>query len=87
MLGETYEELTKDLEDGAAELLNIIFGQAKVGLNEKGYKISKAIPTIIRGESLRMRHSSLQPTMKIPFTSAAGSFVIEIVVETRKSEE
>src|ERR1700744_6373713 len=29
MLGETYTSITKDVEDGAGELTNIIFGAAK----------------------------------------------------------
>jgi hypothetical protein len=45
MLGEEFKAITQDLQTGAAELLNIIFGSAKVVLNEQGYAIQKAIPT------------------------------------------
>ena len=84
MLGEKYTEITQDLEDGAAELLNIIFGQAKVELNEKKYEIEKAIPTIIRGEALKINHLGAQPTIVIPFESNVGPLRIEINIEAQE---
>ena len=39
MLGENFTKLDQDLIDGASELLNIIFGQTKANLNNKGYGI------------------------------------------------
>lgn len=81
MLGETYTDITKDVEDAAGELLNIIFGGAKVVLNDKGYGIEKAIPTIVRGTDLKVRHLSPNPTMVLPFDSSAGPFAIEISVD------
>lgn len=81
MLGETFTEIDDDLQDGAAELLNIIFGQAKKTLNERGYSIQKAIPTIIRGERLRVNHLTTNPVMLIPFSSKDGDFSIEIALD------
>ncbi|MGZ3738902.1 MAG: chemotaxis protein CheX, partial [Bdellovibrionota bacterium] len=42
LLSEKHTTITKELEDGAGELINIIFGQAKIILNEKGYGIQTA---------------------------------------------
>ena len=81
MLGEEYSEIDAELEDGAGELLNIIFGQAKITLNEKGYQIEKAIPTIIRGENIEVRHLTPDPTLVLPFSSEVGDFNIEVGVE------
>jgi chemotaxis protein CheX len=81
LLGETFTTITKDVEDGAGELLNIIFGQAKVALNEKGYGISKAIPTIVSGQALQVRHLTHTPTIVVPFETSVGPFHIEIGVE------
>ncbi len=81
MLSETYTEVTQDIEDGAGELLNIIFGQAKIVLNEKGYSIEKAIPTIIRGKELSVSQMTTNPVITIPFESNAGNFSIEIARE------
>jgi len=43
MFGEKYEKIPEGLQDGAGELMNIIFGYAKKILNEKGYVIEMAI--------------------------------------------
>lgn len=82
MLGETYEEITEEMEDGAAELMNIIFGQAKRVLNAEGYDIVKAIPTVIRGDSIVTRHLTSSPTIVLPFDTKAGGFRIEISTES-----
>lgn len=81
MLGEKYTEITKDLEDGAAELLNIIFGQAKITLNNQGYNIEKAIPTVVRGTGIRTLNMSKTPTLVLPFTTPSGPFYVEICSE------
>jgi chemotaxis protein CheX len=81
MLGETHAEITPELQDGAAELLNIIFGQAKVAMTEIGYTVEKAIPTVIRGAGLQTKIVSAQPVIVLPFTTTSGVFEIEIVAE------
>lgn len=81
MLGETFTEITPDLQDGAAELLNMIFGQAKVVLNEKGYQIQKAIPNVILGDNIQTAHLTSRPVIVIPFMAPAGEFFIEISLE------
>jgi chemotaxis protein CheX len=81
MLGEKNSTITKELEDGASELLNIIFGQAKRNLNQKGYAIQKAIPTIIRGQELQVRHLTPSSTLVLPFQLDVGTFHIEVATE------
>lgn len=82
MLGEDYQEVTSDLEDGAGELLNIIFGHAKRVLNEKNYAIEKAIPSIARGTGLSVKHFTPKPTVVLPFSSDAGDFEIEVAMDS-----
>jgi chemotaxis protein CheX len=78
MLGEPYSEITSDVQDGASEILNITFGQAKVILNEKGYGLEKAIPTIIVGDNISVKHMTRTATIVLPFESDLGTFYIEI---------
>ena len=78
MLGEDFQELNQDLVDGAGELLNIIFGQAKTVLNEKGYGIKMAIPTVISGKSHSLSNLFKKEIVIVPFDSSAGSFFVEI---------
>jgi chemotaxis protein CheX len=80
MLGEDLKELTPELQDGAAELTNIIFGFAKRVLNEKGYGIKMAIPSVITGKDHSIQNSTRGPRIAIPFESDAGNFAIEICI-------
>lgn len=83
MLGEECKELNQDIEDGAGELLNIIFGQAKIKLNEKGHEIEKAIPSVIRGSDLNLKHLSDTYIFVLPFKCDAGQFEIQIAADPR----
>lgn len=81
MLGMSAEEITSDFEDGAAELLNMIFGFAKRDLNDHGYEIQKAIPSVIRGHNIRVLYQEDVPRGIIPFTSTAGEFYMEVAIQ------
>lgn len=78
MLFEDYKEITKDLEDGAGEILNMIFGHAKRVLNENGHSFEKAIPAIVRAKDLSLSHLNHQDSIVLPFKSDAGEFYMEI---------
>ncbi len=80
MLGEPFTEIDSDVEDGAAELLNIIFGHAKKVLTDQGYSMEKAIPSIISGNNITVQHVSDSPTVIVPFGGQAGDFLVEIAV-------
>ncbi len=81
MLGEEFKEITSDIEDGAAELLNIIFGHAKRVLNANGHTIEKAIPTIARGKPLTLTSLTRAEVVVLPFEMAEGQFFIEVAIE------
>jgi chemotaxis protein CheX len=81
MLGETYDVLTDELESGAGELLNIIYGQAKKALNEKGYKIPLAIPIVVRREGWAERKASADRILILPFSTDLGDFHMELSPE------
>jgi len=81
MLGEEFEEIDSELEDGAGELLNIIFGHAKKVLNQTGHSLDKAIPTVVRGTDLKVRHITGHACFIIPFKTEYGSFFIEVSAE------
>lgn len=78
MLGETYTEITKEITDGAGELTNMIFGQAKIVLNDKGYGIKTAIPSVVSGKNHSLQTLTNGPVVVVPFVSSVGPFFIEI---------
>lgn len=81
MLGETYMEVNQDILDGAGEITNMIFGHAKVVLNEKGYGIKMAIPSVISGKDHSHSGPSKGTSVIVPFTSSAGEFFVEICLK------
>ena len=85
MLGEEYSEIDDDLQDGVAEMLNIIFGQAKTVLNDQGYKLEMALPNIIRGKEIQtFSVTGGTPVVVLPFTTEVGEFYIEIATQEQE---
>jgi chemotaxis protein CheX len=78
MLGEEYTEVTKEIVDGTGEIINMIFGQAKVVLNEKGYGIKTALPSVVSGKDHSLTTKTNGPVVIVPFESNVGDFFIEI---------
>lgn len=78
MLGEEYTEMSQDIVDAAGEITNMIFGQAKVVLNEKGYGIKTAIPSVVSGRDHSLEALTKGPIVVVPFESSKGNFFVEI---------
>jgi chemotaxis protein CheX len=78
MLGDEITVLDKDSCDGAGELTNMIFGQAKITLNGKGYGIKTAIPSVVSGKDHSLQALTKGPVMVIPFDTDIGKFFVEI---------
>ena len=82
MLDEEYSSITKEVEDGAGELMNIIFGFAKKKLNEQGHNFQKSLPSVITGANIKVSHVSSGPIIILPFESELGPFQLAIGIET-----
>ncbi|MFA6236031.1 MAG: chemotaxis protein CheX [Bacteriovorax sp.] len=80
MLGDEFTILTKEIADGAGELTNIIFGMAKVVLNEKGYGINTALPSVITGKGHSVTSLTNGPIVVVPFETDIGPFFVEICI-------
>lgn len=80
MIGEKHTSITNEIKDGAGEILNIIFGQTKTELVAKGYKLEKALPTVLVGENLSIHHIKQAAMIIIPFNSSAGEFYVEVAL-------
>lgn len=78
IFGEQHAAITPEIQDGAAELTNIIFGRAKIVLNEKGYGIKTALPSVVTGKNHSVKSAVLGHVVVVPFESDAGPFFIEI---------
>ena len=78
MHGTTYNKLSPEIEDGAKELMNILFNQAKKSLLEKGFAAIRSIPTIIFGDNILVRYLTRGQPMVLPFNTDIGHFSLEV---------
>lgn len=75
---EKYTVIDKENSDGAGELTNMIFGQAKTTLNEQGYGIRTALPSVTIGKGHHFSAGKQGPVIIVPFKSEMGDFYVEI---------
>lgn len=75
MLGEKFENID-EIADGAAELLNIIFGRAKRLLNLDGREIQQAIPEVAVADKVNLITDGER--IAVYFNSPAGPFHLRI---------
>jgi chemotaxis protein CheX len=80
MLSDTYTEINNDIEDAAAELTNMIYGQTKRVLSEQGYDFNKSIPKVVVGDSMFKKLIESYLTIYIPFKCDEGKFYIVITI-------
>ncbi|MEK6705337.1 MAG: chemotaxis protein CheX [Bdellovibrionota bacterium] len=80
MLGKIYTDITNEIRDVGAELTNIVLGRSKVVLNERGYAIKSALPSVICGADHRSTGLTLGSAVIVQFESDAGPFSVMISV-------
>lgn len=85
MFGEVVDTINEEIEDAAGELLNIIYGSAKTKLNEQcNFKLAPALPTILSGEKIKIRQTTYQKVIVLPFKTQFGMFRVEISFDPKK---
>ncbi|MCL5019699.1 MAG: chemotaxis protein CheX [Patescibacteria group bacterium] len=83
MLGETITEINEEVRDAVGELTNMISGDARRKLQQHGYSIRAAIPTVISGKNHVIKHFYEGPCVALPFKTESGDlFIVEINVKT-----
>ncbi len=83
MFAEKISAINAEVQDAAGELLNIIYGQAKLELNNLGHQFQPALPTVMVADQLKIRQSG-SPTVVVPFETAHGNFHLEIEFKSSK---
>ncbi len=78
MFGETITALNQEVEDAVGEITNMISGDARRELAEKGHILKGAIPSVVSGKNHSIKHMAKGPAIAIPFSTPGGQFVVEI---------
>jgi chemotaxis protein CheX len=81
MLGDDLGDLEQDVADTVGEIANMVSGQARAAIAEKGVTLHGSTPTIVVGQDHRITHLSKSPVMCIPFTMPEGAFTVEFCLE------
>ncbi len=81
MLFENYTAINDDIADAVGELTNMISGQARSSLSEKGMLFQASTPSVIIGKGKPIDHIPKAPILSIPFTSDEGDLVVEISLD------
>jgi chemotaxis protein CheX len=77
-VGEDFPSITSGVVDGVGELTNIIAGDAKNRLLQKGYKFEIGLPKIVTGRNYITAQNKSVPCIVISFTSELGRFCLEV---------
>ncbi len=84
MFAEKHESITSELQDAAAEILNIIYGTVKATVNKTtDYNLQPAIPTVFVGEKIKINQKTNDKIIILPFQSSAGAFQMEIAMQKK----
>ena len=85
MFGRTFDDIVPELEDGAAELVNIIVGQAEQELVVYGF--SASLPKILKQQDIAALQKKSDTIIVLPFVNEKGRFYIEIYIDqSRKAD-
>jgi chemotaxis protein CheX len=78
LLGEPFIDLNNELRDAVGELTNMICGDARRRLSEKGFIFQAGIPTIVGGKGHSIVHVADGPRLAVPFETSHGGFMLEV---------
>lgn len=78
MLGEKYDSMTEEVQDAVGEITNMIAGVARKKLENFGFVIRAAIPTVVCGNGHLIKHIIGNPSIVIPFGSEYGDFFVDV---------
>ena len=80
-LGMEVEEINEDVEDAVGELANMLGGNVKTILSERGRDIELSMPSTISGKHYEFQSTKDAERIAIPFICEAGKFSVELQLE------
>lgn len=80
-LGMDVEEMNEDVEDAIGEVANMLGGNVKAILSEKGRDIDLSLPSTIIGKQYDFQPKKDAERNVIPFKCESGKFFVELQLE------
>lgn len=80
-LGMEVDAINEDVEDAVGELANMLGGNVKAILSERGRDIDLSLPSTIIGKQYDFQPTREAERIIIPFSCSAGAFAIDLQLE------
>ena len=80
-LGTEVDCINEDVHDAVGEIANMLGGNVKTILTDRGYDIQLSLPSTISGEEYTFLPDSDLDQVVIPFRAPAGIFFVELELE------
>lgn len=80
-LGLELDEMNEDVQDAIGEIANMLGGNVKTILSDKGRDIQLSLPSTIFGEEYTFTSKDEVEQVVIPFHAPAGTFYVELELE------
>jgi chemotaxis protein CheX len=80
-LGMDVEEINEDVQDAIGEIANMLGGNLKTILSDKGKDIQLSLPSTISGDEYNFSSQAEAEQLIIPFKAPDGEFFVEVELE------
>ena len=80
-LGMEVDQINEDVEDAIGEVANMLGGNIKSILSQKGRDIDLSLPTTISGADYEFQTNKEAERQLISFSSESGTFIVELQLE------
>jgi len=80
-LGMEVEEINDDVQDAIGEIANMLGGNLKTILSDRGKDIQLSLPSTIFGDEYAFSSQAEVDQIILTFQAAAGSFTVEVELE------
>lgn len=80
-LGMEVDSVNEDVEDAVGEVANMLGGDVKAFLSEKGRDIDLSLPTTVVGKEYEFQSARETDRFIIPFSTDAGPFWVDMQLE------
>jgi chemotaxis protein CheX len=80
-LGMEVESINEDVQDAVGEIANMLGGNLKTILSDRGKDIQLSLPSTISGDEYNFTSQADVDQVILPFQSPAGLFYVEVELE------
>lgn len=77
MVGAEMSDMSDEVTDAIAELVNMVAGSAKAKFDHDP-PLQLGLPTVVEGTGYRLKYPSKSVWLEVPFSSDAGDFTMEV---------